>query len=82
MFIKKLVIILLDTLYLTNNLINIYNKNFEYISGINEKTISIRVSVFLIIFTITTRLAWAIKNGQDSIKTAVVKAANKKLRQH
>ena len=39
MFIKKLVIILLDTLYLTNNLINIYNKNFEY-----EKTISIRVS--------------------------------------
>ena len=39
MFIKKLVIILLDTLYLTNNLINIYNKNFEY-----EKTISMRVS--------------------------------------
>ena len=32
--------ILLNTLYLTNNLINIYNKNFEY-----EKTISIRVSV-------------------------------------
>ena len=31
--------ILLNTLYLTNNLINIYNKNFEY-----EKTISIRVS--------------------------------------
>ena len=40
MFIKKSVKILLDTLYLTNNLINIYNKNFEY-----EKTISIRVSV-------------------------------------
>ena len=33
-------IILLNTLYQTNNLINIYNKNFEY-----EKTISIRVSV-------------------------------------
>ena len=31
--------ILLNTLYLTNNLINIYNKNFEY-----EKTISIRFS--------------------------------------
>ena len=37
---KKLVKILLNTLYLTNNLINIYNKNFEY-----EKIISIRVSV-------------------------------------
>ena len=34
--------ILLNTLYLTNNLINIYNKNFEY-----EKTISIRVSVLM-----------------------------------
>ena len=40
MFIKKSAKILLNTLYLTNNLINIYNKNFEY-----EKTISIRVSV-------------------------------------
>ena len=39
MFIKKSVKILLNTLYLTNNLINIYNKNFEY-----EKTISMRVS--------------------------------------
>ena len=39
-FTKNLVIILLNTLYQTNNLINIYNKNFEY-----EKTISIRVSV-------------------------------------
>ena len=40
MFIKKSAKILLNTLYLTNNLINIYNKNFEY-----EKTISIHVSV-------------------------------------
>ena len=40
MFIKKPAKILLNTLYQTNNLINIYNKNFEY-----EKTISIRVSV-------------------------------------
>ena len=39
MFIKKSVKVLLNTLYLTNNLINIYNKNFEY-----EKTISMRVS--------------------------------------
>ena len=39
MFIKKSAKILLNMLYLTNNLINIYNKNFEY-----EKTISIRVS--------------------------------------
>ena len=39
MSIKKQVKILLNTLYQTNNLINIYNKNFEY-----EKTISIRVS--------------------------------------
>jgi hypothetical protein len=31
--------------------------------GINEKTISISVSVFLIILTITTRLAWVIKKG-------------------
>ena len=30
MFIKKSVKILLNTLYLTNNLINIYNKNLEY----------------------------------------------------
>ena len=36
MSIKKQVKILLNTLYQTNNLINIYNKNFEY-----EKTISI-----------------------------------------
>ena len=40
MSIKRSVKILLNTLYLTNSLINIYNKNFEY-----EKTISIRVSV-------------------------------------
>ena len=53
MFIKKLVIILLDTLYLTNNLINIYNKNFEY-----EKTISIRVSVLMNYYPIFYGSSW------------------------
>ncbi len=49
----------------------------ETSGGINKKTISIRLSIFLIILAITTRLTWAIKNCEIRTRYAEHLAALK-----